>query len=76
MIVFLVGMKVVAIAMCLLPLAGCALGIGVIFSGLLYGLTRNPSAYDLVFGLSLLGLSMIEIFAFICLGTAFLLFMF
>lgn len=69
-------MKVVAIAMCLLPLAGCALGIGIIFFGLLYGLSRNPSAYDMVFGLSLLGLSMIEIFAFICLGTAFFLFIF
>jgi len=69
-------MKVIAIAICLLPLAGCALGIGVIFSSLLYGLTRNPSAYDTVFGLSLLGLSMIEIFAFICLGVAAILFFF
>jgi F0F1-type ATP synthase membrane subunit c/vacuolar-type H+-ATPase subunit K len=75
-VVFLVGMKVVATAICLIPLAGCALGIGMIFSGLLYGLTRNPSAYDTVFGLSLLGLSMIEIFAFICLGAAFILYFF
>jgi F0F1-type ATP synthase membrane subunit c/vacuolar-type H+-ATPase subunit K len=69
-------MKVIAIALCLLPLAGCALGIGMIFSGLLYGLTRNPSAYDTVFGLSLLGLSMIEIFAFIALGVMAMIFFF
>jgi F-type H+-transporting ATPase subunit c len=69
--VFLVGMKIIAMALCLLPLTGCALGIGLVFSGLLYGLTRNPSAYDTVFGLSLLGMSLIEMFAFICLIAAF-----
>ena len=63
--VFLVGMKILSAAICLIPLAGCAIGIGLIFSGLLYGLTRNPSAYDVVFGLSLLGLSLIEMFGFI-----------
>ena len=65
-IVFLVGMKIMAAAICILPLGGCALGIGFIFCGLLYGLARNPSAYDAIFGLSLLGLAMIELFAFIC----------
>ena len=68
--VFLVGMKILATAICLIPLAGCALGIGMIFSGLLYGLTRNPSAYDVVFGLSLLGMSLIEMFGFICIIAA------
>jgi len=63
--VFLIGMKTVATALCLLPLLGCALGIGIIFAGLLYGISRNPSAYDVVFGISLLGLAMIELFAFI-----------
>lgn len=75
-IVFLVGMKVVAAAICMLPLGGCALGVGLIFCGLLYGISRNPSAYDSVFGLSLLGLAMIELFAFICViaaGAAYLL---
>ena len=65
-IVFLFGMKVLAAAICLLPLGGCALGIGLIFCGLLYGISRNPTAYDSVFGLSLLGLAMIELFGFIC----------
>jgi F0F1-type ATP synthase membrane subunit c/vacuolar-type H+-ATPase subunit K len=65
-------MKIIATALCLIPLTGCALGIGMIFSGLLYGLTRNPSAYDTVFGLSLLGMSLIEMFAFICIIAAFL----
>lgn len=63
-------MKILATAICLIPLAGCALGIGLIFSGLLYGLTRNPSAYDTVFGLSLLGMSLIEMFGFICIIAA------
>lgn len=66
LIVFLVGMKVLAAAICLMPLGGCALGIGLIFCGLLYGISRNPTAYDSVFGLSLLGLAMIELFGFIC----------
>lgn len=65
-IVFLVGMKILAAAICILPLGGCAMGIGFIFCGLLYGLARNPASYDSVFGLSLLGLAMIELFAFIC----------
>lgn len=59
-------MKVLSAAVCLIPLAGCALGIGLIFSGLLYGLTRNPASYETVFGLALLGLSLIEMFGFIC----------
>ena len=63
-------MKVLAAAICLIPLAGCAIGIGLIFSGLLYGLTRNPNAYDVVFGLSLLGLSLIEMFGFIVIIAA------
>lgn len=69
-IVFLVGMKVVAAAICMLPLGGCALGVGLIFCGLLYGISRNPSAYDSVFGLSLLGLAMVELFAFMCVIAA------
>ena len=63
-------MKILAAAICLIPLAGCAIGIGLIFSGLLYGLTRNPGAYDVVFGLSLLGLSLIEMFGFIIIIAA------
>ena len=59
-------MKVLAAAVCLMPLGGCALGIGLVFCGLLYGISRNPSAYDSVFGLSLLGLAMIELFGFVC----------
>jgi F0F1-type ATP synthase membrane subunit c/vacuolar-type H+-ATPase subunit K len=59
-------MKILAASICILPLGGCALGIGLIFMGLLYGISRNPMAYDSVFGLSLLGLAMIELFAFIC----------
>jgi F0F1-type ATP synthase membrane subunit c/vacuolar-type H+-ATPase subunit K len=74
--VFLVGMKILAASICILPLGGCALGVGLIFCGLLYGISRNPSAYDSVFSLSLLGLAMIELFAFICVicaGAAFFL---
>ena len=69
-IVFLMGMKVVAAAICILPLAGCALGIGMVFCGMLYGVSRNPMSYDTVFGLSLLGLAMIELFGFICIFGA------
>ena len=64
------GMKVVAAAICILPLGGCALGIGMVFCGMLYGVSRNPIAYDSVFGLSLIGLAMIELFAFISIGGA------
>jgi len=64
------GMKVVAAAICILPLAGCALGIGMVFCGMLYGVSRNPMSYDTVFGLSLLGLAMIELFGFICIFGA------
>lgn len=70
LIVFLMGMKVVAAAICILPLAGCALGIGMVFCGMLYGVSRNPMSYDTVFGLSLLGLAMIELFGFICIFGA------
>jgi F0F1-type ATP synthase membrane subunit c/vacuolar-type H+-ATPase subunit K len=70
MMVFLLGMKTIATGLCLLPLLGCALGIGIVFAGLLYGISRNPNAYDVVFGISLLGLAMIELFAFIAVIVA------
>jgi len=69
-VAFLVGMKVMGAAICVLPLGGCALGIGLVFSGLLYGICRNPDAYDLAFGAALLGLAMIEVFAFLCIIAA------
>lgn len=64
------GMKVVAASICILPITGCAMGIGMIFAGMLYGVSRNPVSYDTVFGLSLLGLAMIELFGFICIFGA------
>ena len=67
---FLVGMKILGAAVCILPLGGCALGIGFVYSGLLYGICRNPDAYDLAFGAALLGLAMIEVFAFLSLIVA------
>lgn len=70
MMAFLVGMKVLGAAICIMPLGGCALGIGLVFSGLLYGVCRNPDAYDSAFGAALLGLAMIEVFAFLCLIAA------
>jgi len=69
-------MKVFGAAVCIVPLGGCALGIGLVFSGLLYGICRNPDAYDMAFGAALLGLAMIEVFAFLSLisaGTIYLL---
>lgn len=60
-------MKVLGAAVCILPLGGCALGIGNVYNGLLYGICRNPDAYDLAFGAALLGLAMIEVFAFLSL---------
>ena len=63
-------MKILGAAVCILPLGGCALGIGFVYSGLLYGICRNPDAYDLAFGAALLGLAMIEVFAFLSLIVA------
>ena len=67
---FLIGMKVLGAALCVMPLGGCALGIGLVFSGLFYGFCRNPDAYDSAFGAALLGLAMIEVFAFLCIIAA------
>ena len=66
-VAFLLGMKTVGAAVCIMPLLGCAIGIGFVFAGLLYGICRNPDAYDLAFGSALLGLAMIEVFAFLSL---------
>ena len=68
--VFLMGMKTLGAAFCIMPLAGCAIGMGLVFSGLLYGICRNPDAYDMAFGAALLGLAMIEVFAFLSLIAA------
>ncbi len=67
---FLLGMKVLGAAICVVPLGGCALGIGLVFSGLLYGICRNPDAYDSAFGAALLGLAMVDVFAVLCVIAA------
>jgi len=64
-VVFLLGMKVIGTALCIVPLTGCAIGLGIIFGNLLMGICRNPDAYEMAFGAALLGLAMIEVFAFL-----------
>ena len=62
-------MKILAISICLLPLIGCAIGIGAVFSSLIYGVSRNPASYDTTFSLALMGFALIELLVFIALGV-------
>ena len=53
-------------------LAGAGIGIGVIFAGLLYGISRNPNLKADLFRTAILGFALTEAIALFSLMIAFL----
>jgi F-type H+-transporting ATPase subunit c len=64
--------KLIAAGLATLSLSGVAIGIGVIFSGLLLSTSRNPSLRKELFNLSLFAFALTEAMGLFALMMAFL----
>lgn len=61
---FVKAAKVLALSITFLPLAGCAMATGFIFSALVKGVAYAPEQEDVLFNYTTLGFAFIESFAF------------
>lgn len=65
--VFVKALKALALSHAILPLAGCAIGLGVIFNGFLRGVAYSPDLEDALFSHTMLGFALVESFMVIAL---------
>ena len=63
----MIGAGAVSIA-----LAGVAVGVGLVFSAYIQGVTRNPSLQQKLFGITILGFALVEAAGLFALMMAFL----
>lgn len=61
--VLISALKLVAIALCVTPLAGCAIGGGLIFAAYIMGSALNPEAADDLFNTAVITFAFLETFA-------------
>ena len=64
--------KFVGAGLATIGLAGAGVGIGVVFSALILGISRNPSLKDEMFRMAILGFALTEAIALFALMIAFL----
>lgn len=62
-------MKSLAFATAILPLGGCAVGLGLIFAALLRSESYAPDLGSGLFGRAMLGFALVESFMFIVIAT-------
>lgn len=73
---FIKAAKVLAFGITFLPLIGCAIGTGILFSALVKGCAYAPEQEDVIFNYAMLGFAFIETFAFMLFGVAGLIYSF
>lgn len=66
--IFVKAIKSLAMAHALIPLAGCAAGLGVVFNGFLGAIAYAPDMEDTLFSYSMLGFALIESFMVVTIG--------
>ena len=59
------AVKTLVMGGCMLPIAFCASGTGILFSGYNLALSRNPEENEVLFNATLMGFAFIETFMFI-----------
>jgi len=64
--------KILAAGLATISIGGSAIGIGIIFSGLILGSSRNPFAAKQLFTMAILGFALTEAIALFGLMMAFL----
>jgi len=73
---FVKAAKVIALSIVVLPLAGCAVATGIIFSALIKGLSYSPDLEEILFNYTTLGFAFVESFAFLLFGIAAIIYIF
>ena len=74
--VFVKGAKSLAFATALSPLTGCAIGLGLMFAGLVRAEAYAPEIGQLLFGRVMLGFALIETFMVVVLAIIALIFVY
>jgi F0F1-type ATP synthase membrane subunit c/vacuolar-type H+-ATPase subunit K len=67
--IFIKALKSVAMAHALVPLVGCAGGLGVVFNGFVRSISYAPDMEDALFSHTMLGFALIESFMVIAVGV-------
>lgn len=67
---FVKAAKTVAIGIVFLPIAGCAIGTGIIFASLLKSVSYAPDYEEVLFNYAIIGFAFIETFSFFLFGAA------
>lgn len=67
---FIKASKVLALSLVFMPLTGCAIATGLIFSSLIRGIAYAPDMNETLFNYTTLGFAFVESFAFILLFVA------
>ena len=73
---FIKAAKIIAFSITFLPIIGCAIGTGILFSALVKGIAYAPEIEETMFNYSMLGFAFIETFAFMLFGVAGLIYTF
>jgi F0F1-type ATP synthase membrane subunit c/vacuolar-type H+-ATPase subunit K len=73
---FVKAAKALALGIVMLPIAGCAIGTGIIFAALIRGLAYAPDQEETLFNYTTLGFAFVETFAFMLFGVAMLIYIF
>lgn len=67
--IFVKAVKCLALATALLPLGGCAVGLGLIFGAFLRSVAYSPELEDALFSHAMLGFALVETFMVVTLAT-------
>ena len=73
---FIKAAKVLGFGIAIIPILGCAIGTGILFSALVKGAAYAPEQTDVLFNYSMLGFAFIETFAFMLFGIIGLIYIF
>ena len=69
----LLGLRYLSCSIPLISLVGVAIGVGLVFSFLLYSISRNPGISEVLIRWAFIGFSLIEVSGFIGIIFSFLL---
>ena len=69
-LLFVKAAKVVALSITLLPITGCAIGTGLVFSAIVRAIAYAPAEEETIFNYGILGFAFIETFAFMLFAGA------
>jgi len=68
-LLFIKAAKVIAFGITFLPITGCAIATGLIFSALVKGISYSPEQEEVLFNYSTLGFAFVETFAFMLIAV-------